>query len=160
MTVMKRRLAVVEDIQPAQEQQGVLKLAFGSTDRKHVDSHFGSCTKFAVYSVSASESNFVEVIEFEEAKMDGNEDKLIPRIEAISSCDAVYVKAVGASAIGQLKKHGIQPMKVSPNSPIGMLINEVQQEMNGNPPAWIAQALAPGKDPDRFDDMDAEGWDE
>lgn len=157
---LKRRFALVQDLEEDMNEEPSLTLAFASTDRKHVDQHFGSCTAFTVCAVSRSRSHFVEMIEFEPAVMDGNEDKLLPRIEALSSCDAVYVQAVGASAIGQLKKNGIQPMKVNPKTPIGSLISQLQQELNGTPPAWMKQALEPGKDPDRFDAMDAEGWDE
>jgi len=94
--------------------------------------------------------------------MDGNEDKLAAKIDALADCVAVYCQAVGASAIGQLKNHGIQPIKVAPDTLISGLLRELQQELREGPSAWLARAIerrAPRSE-SRFDAMEAEGWSE
>ncbi|MCB1774536.1 MAG: nitrogen fixation protein NifX, partial [Gammaproteobacteria bacterium] len=105
---------------------------------------------------------FVEANEFGALQMDGNEDKLATKIEALDGCIAVYSQAVGASAISQLKARGIQPVKVSPGAEIGDLLESLQQELRDGPSSWLAKAVAAVQpaDPSRFDRMEAEGWDE
>jgi nitrogen fixation protein NifX len=131
-----------------------LKVAFATSDMKRVDQHFGAAQSFAIYAVDQERSCLVEACEFGAADMDGNEDKLAEKIAALDGCIAVFSQAVGASAIGQLKAQGIQPVKVSPGAEIGDLIESLQDE--------LAKAIASSlpADPDRFDAMESEGWDE
>ena len=139
-----------------------IKVAFATTDMKHVDQHFGAAKSFAIYAVDQDEACFVEANEFGVMDMDGNEDKLAAKIDALNSCVAVYSQAVGASAIGQLKAKGIQPVKVSPGADINELIEALQQELREGPSHWLAKAVAStlAADPSRFDEMEAEGWEE
>lgn len=137
-----------------------LRIAFASTDRACIDQHFGSATSFAVYSVDATSSRFVEALRFAPAAQDGDEGKLIGRIAALEGCDAVYVQAVGASAVGQLVRAGIHPQKAAAGTPIQLLISGLQRQMAEDPPAWVTQAMAEKKSADRFDAMEAEEWDE
>jgi nitrogen fixation protein NifX len=139
-----------------------LKVAFATTDMKHVDQHFGAARSFAVYAVDAEQARFVEANEFGQLDMDGNEDKLATKIEALDGCIAVYSQAVGASAIGQLKAHGIQPVKVSPGAVISDLIGSLQDELRQGPSRWLAKAIADTRpaDASRFDAMEADGWEE
>lgn len=139
-----------------------LKVAFATTDMKHVDQHFGAAKAFAIYAVDPGNACFVEASEFGVLDMDGNEDKLGVKIDALSGCVAVYSQAVGASAINQLKAQGIQPVKVSPGAEISDLVESLQQELRDGPSHWLAKAIANAgpADPSRFDAMEAEGWDE
>ena len=50
--------------------------------------------------------------EFAEEAMDGNEDKLAAKVDFLAGCAAVYVMAIGASAIKKLMAKGIQPIRV------------------------------------------------
>ncbi len=139
-----------------------IKVAFATTDMKHVDQHFGAAKSFAIYAVDQDKAGFVEAMEFGKLEMDGNEDKLGVKIEALEGCIAVYSQAVGASAINQLKARGIQPVKVSPGAPIDAQIEALQEELRDGPSRWLARAIADHQptDPGRFDKMEAEGWDE
>ena len=94
--------------------------------------------------------------------MDGNEDKLADKIDALEGCIAVYSQAVGASAVAQLKARDIQPVKVSPGASIADLIESLQEELRSGPAAWLARARQRqrGKSADRFDAVEAGGWEE
>ena len=105
---LARRLTLVEDFDGDGFMEKALKVAFATTDQVHVDQHFGSAVRFAVYHVTMDEARIAEAIAFEAASHDGNEDKLAARIAALGGCAAVYCQAVGASAIAQLKKVGVQ----------------------------------------------------
>jgi nitrogen fixation protein NifX len=139
-----------------------LKVAFATSDMKHVDQHFGAAQSFAIYAFDQEKSCLVEAVEFGKLEMDGNEDKLAVKIDALDGCIAVYSQAVGASAINQLKAKGIQPVKISPGAPINGLLATLQDELKQGPGSWLARAIqnTMPADPSRFDQMEADGWDE
>ena len=90
------------------------------------------------------------------------EDKLSVKIDLLSGCAAVYCQAIGGSAINQLIAKGIQPVKVHEGSKIKDLIVDLQNEMKAGPSSWLAKAINQHKtsDPERFNQMEDEGWDE
>jgi nitrogen fixation protein NifX len=190
-----------------------LKVAFATSDMKHVDQHFGAAHAFAIYAVDQEQVCFVEASEFGRLDMDRSEgrrrgpiedgdppaggetgpngsklgasvshrrshprdagpllnvsghyeDKLAAKIAVLEDCIAVYSQAVGASAINQLKAKGVQPVKVSPGSEISDLLESLQDELRKGPSSWLVKAMIASTtpaDPSRFDEMEAEGWEE
>jgi nitrogen fixation protein NifX len=139
-----------------------VKVAFASTDMKHVNQHFGAAESFAVYAVDLERSALLEVVQFGVLAMDGNEDKLAGKIAALDGCIAVYTQAVGASAVAQLKGKGIRPVKVTPGASVPDLLESLQEQLREGPSAWLARAIEAHKpaDPDRFREMEAQGWEE
>ena len=139
-----------------------IKVAFASSDMKSVDQHFGAAEAFVTYALNQDKYCIVEAIEFEKKAMDGNEDKLAAKIDALEGCIAVYSQAVGASAITQLKAKGIHPVKVTPGAVIEDLLSSLQEELIQGPGSWLAKAIASTlpADPAKFDEMEAEGWEE
>ena len=160
--ILRRSLRLMRSPTEDQWLATALKVAFATGDMKHVDQHFGAAKSFAVYAVDQEQARFVEVTAFGLLDMDGNEDKLAVKIEALQGCFAVYSKAVGASAIGQLKAQGIQPIKVSPGAKIHDLIESLQGKLRDGQSHWLAMAIADSlpADASRFDAMEAEGWEE
>ncbi len=79
---------------------------------------------------------------------------------ALEGCAAVYVQAVGGSAIHRLLSAGVQPVKVAPGLPIADALADLKREIALAAAPWIARALKVRKDPSRFDAMLAEEWDE
>lgn len=159
---LQRRLQLVDNNGDTEWLTTALKVAFATGDMKHVDQHFGAAQSFAIYAVNQDRSCLVTACEFGTADMDGNEDKLAEKIAALDGCIAVYSQAIGASAIGQLKTRGIQPVKVSPGALIADLVESLQDELRQGPGSWLAKAIASTQpaDPNRFDLMESEGWDE
>jgi nitrogen fixation protein NifX len=137
-----------------------IKVAFASSDMRHVDQHFGSAKTFVMYEVDLEKFTLSDAVEFGELSQDGNEDKLEAKIEALAPCAAVYVQAIGGSAISKLARVGVQPMKVAPGTPIVDLVTGLQTELCEGPSVWLARALRSQQDATRFDSMEAEGWDE
>jgi nitrogen fixation protein NifX len=148
----------VEAAQPADS----VTVAFATTDRKHVDQHFGAAMAFAVYAVSPSHASLVEYAQFGELQYDGHEDKLSPKLALLQGCAAVYCQAVGGSAIRQLLAAGIQPLRVEEGSVIEQLIRDLQADWRAGNAAWAEKALLRRQEPtdDRFAAMEAEGWQE
>ena len=159
---MQRRLKVLQSDTDGLWQETAVKVAFATSDMQQVDQHFGAAESFAIYAVDMERVELLEVMQFGKLAMDGNEDKLAAKIAALEGCIAVYTQAVGASAVSQLKTRGIQPVKVSPGTDVKDLLDSLQDELREGPSAWLARAIDAQKpvDPDRFQAMEAEGWDE
>ncbi|MCB1791299.1 MAG: nitrogen fixation protein NifX [Gammaproteobacteria bacterium] len=158
----QRHLRVLDSSTEGGAMDTALRVGFATTDMKEVNQHFGAAESFALYTVSADGARLIEVAQFGALAMDGNEDKLAGKIAALAGCAAVYSNAIGASAIGQLKTAGIQPVKVSPGAAIADLLESLREELATGPSSWVARALeqqAP-KSPERFAAMEAEGWEE
>ncbi|MBI2277195.1 MAG: nitrogen fixation protein NifX [Dechloromonas sp.] len=154
-----RRLQLVWSIK--QEPAAVIKVAFASTDRLRVNQHFGAAEGFAIYEVTPDKATLVGVGEFAEESMDGNEDKLIAKVDFLEGCAAVYVMAIGASAIKKLMAKGIQPIRINEVDAVDDLLAEVSKAISEGGVAWIDRAVAAqtkAKAEDRFANMEEEGW--
>ena len=138
----------------------MIKVAFATTDRLRVNQHFGAAEAFAIYEVTPDKATLVGIGEFAEEAMDGNEDKLIAKVDFLEGCAAVYVMAVGASAIKKLMTKGIQPIRVNEIDGVDDLLGEISKAMGEGGVAWVDRAVAAQakKTADRFASMEEEGW--
>jgi len=139
----------------------VLRVAFASTDRVRVNQHFGAAEGFAIYEVVPGRATLVGVAEFAEEAMDGNENKLGAKVDFLAGCAAVYVMAIGASAIKQLTAKGIQPIRVNEVDAVEELLRDISTAMTEGGVAWIDRAIAAQAKAaagDRFTGMEEEGW--
>lgn len=151
-----RQLRVLDD----GNDEGLLKVAFATSDRNTVNQHFGSARSLAIYGIGLEDERLLKVVEFGDLSQDGNEDKLSIKLEVLSECIAVYCRACGASAVRQLLAIGVQPVKVSEGAQITDLISALQQELKEGPSNWLAKAIRRHQldDGNRFDAMESEGW--
>lgn len=138
----------------------MLKVAFATADRAHVDQHFGAATGFAIYRLDGERAQLVELAEFPEEGMGGNEGKLAAKIAALAGCAAVYCLAVGGSAVRQLLAAGIQPLRLDAAEPIDALLAKLRAAVRDGGVPWIDKALKKEADADRFARMAEEGWQE
>lgn len=138
----------------------MIKVAFATTDRLRVNQHFGAAEAFAIYEVTPDKATLVGIGEFAEEAMDGNEDKLIAKVDFLEGCAAVYVMAIGASAIKKLMAKGIQPIRVNEIDGVDDLLGEISKAMGEGGVAWVDRAVAAQakKTADRFASMEEEGW--
>lgn len=135
-----------------------LRVAFASDDRVRVNQHFGAAEGFIIYDVGIDRANLVAVGEFPATAMDGNEDKLASKIDFLAGSAAVFVMAIGASAIKQLLAAAIQPVRVTGSDQIEAILADIQNGMRAGGVPWIDKALAAQKSPDRFAQMAEETW--
>ncbi|MDD5298119.1 MAG: NifB/NifX family molybdenum-iron cluster-binding protein [Rhodocyclaceae bacterium] len=141
----------------------MLRVAFASVSRSRVDQHFGAAEAFAIYDIGADRSALVAVGEFPEEAMDGrhSESRLAAKVDFLAGCAAVFVLAIGASAIKQLMAQGIQPLRVNDTDGIPELIREVSTAMKAGGLPWVDRALAQqakSASAERFEQMENEGW--
>ncbi|PMB19108.1 nitrogen fixation protein NifX [Fischerella thermalis CCMEE 5205] len=120
-----------------------MKIAFTTSDQVHVNAHFGWAKMIDVYEVSQDGYQFVETIKFNgNLKEDGNEDKLVPKLNALKECTIVYVAAIGSSAAAKLLKTGVTPIKArSEQDKIADTLNKLVETLKGSPPPWLRKAL-------------------
>ena len=113
-----------------------------------------------LYAVDGERARLAGVMEFSPQAMDGNENKLADKIQALSGCAAMYCLAVGGSAVRQLLAAGIQPMKLDTPQPIDALLQALSEAIREGGVPWIDKLLRQDADPDRFARMAEEGWEE
>ncbi|OKH27812.1 nitrogen fixation protein NifX [Chroogloeocystis siderophila] len=120
-----------------------MKIAFTTNDQIHINAHFGWARKIDVYEVTPDEYKFIKTLRFDgDLKEDGNEDKLVPKIEALADCTIVYVSAIGGSAAARLIKKRITPIKArSEDDKITDVLERLVQTLKGSPPPWLRKAL-------------------
>jgi nitrogen fixation protein NifX len=120
-----------------------MKIAFTTNDQIHINAHFGWANKIDVYEVLPDGYQFLKTLQFEgDLKEDGNEDKLVPKIEALADCTIVYVSAIGGSAAARLIKKRITPIKVrAEDDEITEVLEKLVQTLKGSPPPWLRKAL-------------------
>ncbi len=130
----------------------MLKIAFASTDRVHVDLHFGGAESLVIFDVEPGRADLVGFAEFAKAEQAGSDgragltgtlkDKVIPKLDFVQGCAAVYAASIGASSIRRLMAAGIQPIIVDPGHEILDLLNEVSLALACGGLAWVDRAKA------------------
>ena len=138
----------------------MLKVAFASDDRATVNQHFGAALGFAIYAFDDEQAQLVELLEFPAEGMDGNENKLPARIQALAGCAAMYCLAIGASAVKQLLATGVQPVRLDQATPIAALLTAIRQALTVGGIPWIDKGRKPVRDAARFARMAEENWEE
>jgi len=144
-----RRLRLVTSDTPtttATRSESKMKVAFCTQDMTHVDAHFGWAKNIAVYEIDTDGYKLAEAIQFSDnVSEDGNEDKILPRIEAISDCAIVYLAAIGASAAARVVNRKIHPVKVQKPEVIIELLDRLVETLRTAPPPWLRKALMKGR---------------
>ena len=138
----------------------MLRIAFATDNRSTVNQHFGATRGFAIYALDEHHAQLVELVEFPADGMDGNEDKLASRIQALSGCAAVYCLAIGASAVNQLVTAGVQPVRIDGAAPIEPLLKSIRHALRMGGMPRIDKSGKQGKDDARFARMAEENWEE
>jgi nitrogen fixation protein NifX len=142
---------------PATPAEKPLKIAIATNDMEHLNAHFGSARKFAVYEVTRTEWRFVEAIGFDSfteqsGKHAEGDDKIGPKVEALAGVALLFVLAIGGPAAAKVVRGGIHPVKLKDPESIASVIARVQEMLRGAPPPWLRKIL--GRDAPKADFMD------
>ena len=123
-----------------------MKVAFCTQDMQHVDAHFGWAKNIVVYEVDKDGYALAETLQFGGSLFeDGNEDKLVPKLEALADVSILYLSAIGASAAARVVARKIHPVKVEATDSIVTLLDRLVETINGTPPPWLRKALSKGR---------------
>jgi nitrogen fixation protein NifX len=123
------------------DMPGSVRIACASNDGINVDGHFGSCTQFMIYQVSADEARLIDIRHTDIPDDLEVEDKNVFRAELIHDCQVLYIASVGGPAAAKIVKLGIHPMKLPGIEAIADIIVQLQTVIAGTPPPWLAKVM-------------------
>lgn len=132
------------------DRQGLsMKVAFASTDKVHIDEHFGQAEEFYIWEIGPDAAAFTGVIQVQaEADMPGHsDDKIEARGAALADCALVYVAEIGGPAAARLVQKRIHPLKSKDREPITEVVAKLQDVLKGNPPPWLRKAMLKSERP-------------
>lgn len=121
-----------------------LRVAIASDSGNELNGHFGSCLRYLVYQVSATESRLIGVRSALEA--DFAEDKNLFRCQLIGDCHVLYVVSIGGPAAAKVIRADIFPIKLPNGGPAPEVIGRFQQALADSPPPWLAKILGVSAD--------------
>jgi len=141
--IRTRRLDIVRD----KDSKGLsMKVAFASTDKIHVDEHFGQAKEFYLWEIGPEQAEFTGVLQVNEGDGDAD-DRIEARSAALADCALVYVGQIGGPAAARLVAKKIHPLKSKDAEPITEVVEKLQQVLQGNPPPWLRKAMLKGERP-------------
>lgn len=124
------------------DMPGSIRIAMASNGGEEMDGHFGTCARFLIYQVSATEGRLVDVRSA--FGPEAREDKNAHRAELIGDCQLVYVVSIGGPAAAKVVRAGVHPVKRPEPLPARELVAQTQRMVAGSPPPWLAKAMGMG----------------
>lgn len=154
---MSRTLRLIEPDAPASAGEKPLRIAIATNDMEHLNAHFGSARKFAIYEVTTTGARFVEAHEFEnvtrqKGQHDDQDDKITPKVEALRGCALLFALAIGGPSAAKIVKAGVHPIKRKGPEPITGILSQTQEMLNGAPPPFLRKILGTAQKPDFMDE--------
>jgi len=116
-----------------------VRVAIASDIGMTLSGHFGSCLRFLVYQVSATDSRLIDIRSALEA--DFADDRNAFRAQIIGDCHVVYVVSVGGPAAAKIIRANIYPIKRPEGGTAEEVIAQFQQAMRHSPPPWLQKIL-------------------
>ncbi len=149
MTAVRRlRIIETEDEVDGPVSGPAIRVAIATEDMKHLNAHFGSAKKFAIYDVSKTGWNLVETVAFETVSdeqgthaVDG-EDRIMPKVEALAGCHLLFCLAIGGPSAAKVVRAKIHPIKVPQAQSLDAVLERTRVMLNGSPPPWLRKVLA------------------
>jgi nitrogen fixation protein NifX len=123
------------------DMPGSVRIACASNDAINVDGHFGSCSQFMIYQVSADEARLIDIRSTDIPDGLEVDDKNVFRAELIQDCQVIYMASVGGPAAAKIVKLGIHPIKLPGIESITGIIDQLQTVIAGTPPPWLAKVM-------------------
>jgi nitrogen fixation protein NifX len=116
-----------------------VRVACASNNGELLDGHFGSCNRFLVYQINASEVRLIDIRNIHGAKE--AEDKNAFRANLIEDCQVLYVASIGGPAAAKVVRAGVHPIKYPRGGETRDQLSELQKVIAGNPPPWLAKIM-------------------
>ena len=119
-----------------------MKVAFASTDKVHIDEHFGHAEEFYLWEIGPDQAAFSGVVQVKvETEIGHSDDKIEARGAALADCALVYVAEIGGPAAARLVAKKIHPIKSKQQEPITVVVEKLQDVLRNNPPPWLRKAM-------------------
>jgi nitrogen fixation protein NifX len=121
------------------DMPGSIRIAVASNSGQKVNGHFGTCTRFLVYQVSADELRLIEVRR--PGKPAEGQEKNAYRADMVRDCDLLYVMSIGGPAAAKVVRADVHPVKVPEGGDAKDVLVRTQETLKSNPPPWLARAM-------------------
>ncbi len=128
----------------------MLRVAFASSDQQKVDLHFGGADSLVIFDIAPGRADLIGSQDFFKAEQVGEagrtgltgtvQDKVIPKLEFVEGCAAVYAASIGSNSVRRLMAAGIQPIVVDEGHDIVDLLNEVSLALVYGGLPWVDKA--------------------
>jgi nitrogen fixation protein NifX len=145
--ILKHQVEAAETLKPKildfseGDMPGSVRIAIASDDNINVNGHFGSCTQFMIYQVSADEIRLIDIRGTAIPAGLEVDDKNVFRAELIQDCQVLYLTSVGGPAAAKIVRLGIHPIKLPSVESIIEVVGQLQGVIAGTPPPWLAKAM-------------------
>lgn len=123
-----------------------MKVAFASTDKIHVDEHFGRAQQFYVWDISPDDASLSGVVQVKQ-EGDDEADRIEARCTGVADCALVYIAEIGGPAAARLVAKKVHPVKVKDAATISATVEKLQEVLRDNPPPWLKKAMLKGERP-------------
>ena len=140
----QENLPAPEHCEPTDALHSV-RVAFASNSGEELDGHFGSCSRFLVYQVTATQLKLLDVRDT--AVADLSDDKNSYRVKLINDCKILYVVHIGGPASAKVIKADIHLISVPEGGAARSILQQLQRVLAGSPPPWLAKALGIAQSP-------------
>lgn len=117
-----------------------MNVAFASTDKIHIDEHFGRAEEFVIWKVGPKTASFNGIVQVSTTGAD-EADRIESRCAGLADCALVYVAEIGGPAAARLVAKKIHPIKSKDQAPITETVTKLQEVLRGSPPPWLRKAL-------------------
>ena len=117
-----------------------MKVAFASTDKIHVNEHFGRAEEFYIWEIGPDKAEFNGIVQVKTEGAD-EADRIEARCSGLSECALVYVAEIGGPAAARLVAKKIHPIKSKDQAPIQETVGKLQQVLRETPPPWLRKAM-------------------
>ncbi|TKI03472.1 NifB/NifX family molybdenum-iron cluster-binding protein [Martelella alba] len=125
-----------------------MKVAFASSDYRHVDQHFGATPRLVIYGVRENEVTLLRVADFT-VQTGHQSEKLACRIKALEDCVTLYCVEVGETVFRELLQIGVRAVRVPTDTAIVGLLQEIQRYWYDKEQRKSARR----RDPQRFEQL-------
>lgn len=116
-----------------------IRVACASNKGEELDGHFGSCARFLIYQVSASEMRLIDSRDANGPQ--ARDDKNVYRAGLINDCQVLFVASIGGPAAAKVVKAGVHPIKYPAGGNARERIAALQKVIVDSPPPWLAKAM-------------------
>ncbi len=123
------------------DMPGSIKIACASNSAEMIDGHFGSCARFLIYQVSATEVRLIDIrtaIEADQAP-GLDTDRAMRRAELVSDCNMLFVCSIGGPPAARVTRMGGHPVKIGAPMQAHEKIALLQERLDKAPPRWMTK---------------------
>mgnify|MGYP004702425765 CR=1 FL=1 len=124
----------------------VMKVAFASSDKIHVNEHFGRAEQFYIWEIGPEVAGFTGMVQVR-TEGDDEADRIEARCVGLADCALVYVAEIGGPAAARLVAKKIHPIKSKDREPIALVVEKLQEVLRGSPPPWLRKAMLKNERP-------------